>query len=255
MITAKLFDIAKRYWVIAWIGLALLVIQLSLLVKSDLGVYVNALSLASLVALALKQAKYRQLALAAAVLPAATMVTLSLPQSSHFGQAVIFNDALFILAIIYRFGFDYRLPIAVTRLKAINYAIFLPVMLVIGEALGLIGFGLLRHHTGFGSLSLPGAAIALTLFALAEETYFRGLIQQRASLVFNPKLAAALTAILYAVFSASQGGGYLSLLYGLLAGVVLSTTYSKKPNLVLTFTINAASKLLFVGLLASFVIH
>jgi hypothetical protein len=56
MITARLFDIAKRYWVVAWIGLALLVIQLSLLVKSDLGVYVSALSLASLMALALKQA-------------------------------------------------------------------------------------------------------------------------------------------------------------------------------------------------------
>jgi membrane protease YdiL (CAAX protease family) len=218
-----------------------------------LGVYVNAAAFASLMSLALWREKTQQLALSAAIIPVTTMITLILPQTKSFAQAVVFNGALLILALIYRFAFTIEYPAAITRLKVVGYATLLPLMLVIGLLLGLIGYALLHHHTGFSNLSLPGVAVVFVLFAIAEEVYFRGLIQQQASLVIGPRMAAALSAILYTIFTFSQRGDYLSPLFGLIAGVVISITYYEKQNLVLTFTVNATSKLLYLGLLATFV--
>jgi hypothetical protein len=45
----------------------------------------------------------------------------------------------------------------------------------------------------------------------------------------------------------------LAPLFALISGIVLSFTYYKKQNLVLTATINAAMKLGYIGLIAGFI--
>lgn len=250
--TNRIAPLTKNFWMFAYIILALIGAQSALLVSPIVGIYINAVAFAALVGLALWKSAARQLAISAAILPVATMVTLSLPQSSTFAQTIVFYDTILLLALVYRFMFTLDHPLPYTKLTTRGYAFALPCMLVIGQILGVIGYALLRHHYTFDNISLPLVAATSVVFAFTEETFFRGLIQQRAALVIHPAMAAVLSAILYA--SATIGHtSILVPLFALLSGAVLSITYYKKQNLILTVAINAMMKLTYVGLLAAFI--
>jgi membrane protease YdiL (CAAX protease family) len=244
----------KSFRVFICVLVPLAAAQIALLVNPIVGVYVNAAAFAALVALALRQAAARQLAISAAILPVANMVTLSLPQSSAFNQSMVFYDALLLVALLYRFWFTLDQPLPYSRLAAKGYAFALPLMVVLGEALGVLGYGMLRNHYPYHGVSLPLVALVVVVLAITEETFFRGLIQQRAALVMSPILAATLSTLLYTLVSIGHVT-ILAPLFALLAGAVLSLTYYKKQNLVLTTTINAAMKLTYLGLLASFTLR
>jgi membrane protease YdiL (CAAX protease family) len=248
----KLKPLTKNFWVFAWVVIALVGTQISLLTNQQVGVYVNAAAFIALAGLALWRGQFRQLAISAAILPVVNMITLSLPQSSIFAQSMVFYDGLLVLALLYRFMFTLDTPTAFTKLSAKGYAYALPLMVVAGQILGVIGYGLLHNHYTYYNVSLPLVAASSVVFAIAEESFFRGLIQQKASQVMNPIMAALLSVILYTFVSI----GHLTILaplFALLAGIVLSFTYYKKQNLILTITINAAMKLAYVGLMAGFV--
>jgi membrane protease YdiL (CAAX protease family) len=165
---------------------------------------------------------------------------------------VVFYDVILVLGLIYRFMFTLDYPLKETRLSLKEYAFSLSLMAVAGEALGVIGYGMLRHHYVFGNTSLPLIAATVVVFALAEETLFRGLIQQRASRVMHPVLAALLSTMLFTFVSISTMT-VLAPLFSLILGTVLAFTYAKRPNLVLTSTINILAKLTYIGLMASFI--
>jgi membrane protease YdiL (CAAX protease family) len=240
-----------------WIGIAVAASQVTLLAKAQVGVYITALSLAALVGLALWKEKTRQLAISAAIIPLATMITLSLPQSTYFAQLVVFYDALLILGLIYRFIFTIDFPVKNTQLKLNGYGLALPLMIVVGEVLGGISYLLLKHHYAFSHshVSLPLVAAASAVFAITEEIVFRGLIQQRAMQVMNTKLAAILPVILYTVMTWGHSGSWLTPLFGLIASSVLCFSYYKRQNLMLTMTANMLSKLTYIGLMTAFVLH
>lgn len=251
--TAKdLKPLVKNGWYVAAIFLVIAVAQLTLLWRPVVGIYFNAAALALLVGLALWRESLRQLAISVAIIPVATMIVLSLPQTTVFAETVVFYDALLVLGLIYRFIFTLDFPLKETRLGLKTYAFVLPLMVVVGQVLGVIGYGMLRHHYTFGNTSLPLVAATAVVFALAEETLFRGLIQQRASQVMHPLLAAILSTFLF-VLTSIDNTTLLAPLFALLLGAVLSFTYYKKQNLVLTMAINATAKLTYVALLATFV--
>jgi membrane protease YdiL (CAAX protease family) len=254
-VAANMRPLFAHFWIFAWIIVAVAAAQLSLFGKPVVGVYVNAAAFASLIALALWQERARQLATSVAILPVATMVNLSLPQTSAFAQAVVFYDSILILALIYRFAFTIDFPLSNTRLSLRGYAFALPLMLVAGQVLGTLGFVLLRHQYAYGNTPLSLVAAVAVLFAISEEMLFRGLIQQRATQLLHPALAAALSALTFAAFTFGHTGSYLSPLFGLILGLALAATYYKKQNLILTITINAATKLAYVGLIAGFIFH
>ncbi|HTB48992.1 MAG TPA: CPBP family intramembrane glutamic endopeptidase [Verrucomicrobiae bacterium] len=232
--------------------LAMAIAQLTLLWRPTVGVYFNAGALAVLVGLAVWRESIRQLAISVAIIPVATMIALSIPQTTVFAQTVVFYDALLVLGLVYRFIFTLDHPLRETRMTLRGYALALPLMVVLGQLLGVIGYGMLRNHYAFGNTSLPMVAATAVVFALAEETLFRGLIQQRASQAMHPMLAAILSAMLF-TFTAINTTTILAPLFALLLGSVLAFTYYKKQNLVLTFTINALAKLSYVALMASFI--
>jgi membrane protease YdiL (CAAX protease family) len=242
-----------RFWLFAIIVILLLATQLSLFEKPIVGVYINAVSFAVLIGLGLWQARVRQLSISVAIVTVATMITLSLPQTSIFAQSVVFYSALLIMGLVYRFMFTLDEPVETTKLRLRGYTLAIPLMLVIGEALGSAGYGLLRHQYTFGHTALPLVAAASVVFAISEEVVFRGLIQQQAMKVLHPIVAAVLATILYTSFTFGHAGSYLAPLFGLLNGIVLAVTYHKKQNLLLTITINAASKLVYIGLIAGFI--
>lgn len=233
---------------------SVVVSQLALWWKPVAGVYANAALFAVLLALALWKEAARKVAISVAILPVAVMIDLCLPQGNPFGQAVVFYDTILLLTLVYRFMFTLDEPLKNSALKLRGYALALPMMAVIGQLLGALGYGLLRNHYAFKNISLPLVTASACVFALTEEMFFRGLVQQRAAKLMHPGMAAALSAILFTVMNIGYGTIYAPL-YALCAGVVLSATYFFRQNLILTFTINAMSKLAYVGLLATFVLR
>lgn len=244
----------QNWWLAPVVAVLVAASQLSLWWKPTLGVYVNAGTFVVFCALALWRESYRKLAISLAILPVATMITLSLPQSSDFAQAVVFYDALLLLTLIYRFWFTIDEPLQNTSLTMRGYSLTLPLMLVVGQILGTVGYFMLRNFYAYAPTSLPLVAVTSVVFAIAEEMLFRGLIQQRAAKIVHPALAAALSALLYTFASISHSTPLVPL-FALLSGAVLSFTYYKKQNLLLTITINAMSKLAYIGLLATFTLR
>ena len=242
-------------WLFFAISLAMPLVQISLYSYATFGIYINAIVFALLIRLAIWKDKIRELAISVAILPVATMISLSLPQTNSFAKSVVFYDAILILGLIYRFMFTLDQPVKSSRLTVRGYLTLLPIMVVTGQVLGAIGYLMLRHHYSFVHFSLPLVAATSVVFAVSEEVIFRGLIQQRAARIMHPAAAAALSTVLYTAFSFGHNGSYLSPLFGLMAGTVLSVIYLKKQNLVLTICVNAISKLVYIGLLATFILR
>jgi len=242
----------KDFWIFGVIAAVIVATQVTLAVTTIGGIYINAAAFLILVGLALWKERARTLAISATILPVANMISLALPQTTEFAQTVVFYDSILVLALIYRFMFVLDQPLQETRLGKLGYLTALPLMAIIGQVLGVIGYLMLRHHYAFDHTSLPLVAACVVVFALAEEIFFRGLIQQRGSTLFNPVLAAILSLILF-VFSTIGHVSILSPIFALILGLVLVTTYFKKQNLILTFTINAVTKLAYIGLMAGFI--
>jgi membrane protease YdiL (CAAX protease family) len=240
-------------WIFLAVVVAVVAPQLMLLWRPVVGAYCTVVALVGLMILAARVEKARKLAISTAILPLVTMVCMCLPQSNAFAQAVVYYDALLLLALVYRFMFALDAPVRHTSLKAKGYMFTLPLMLVLGQALGLLSYLTLRNHYAFVGISLPLIAACSVVFAIAEEVYFRGLLQQRATQVLHPIMAAILSVIVYTTASVNNVT-ILTSVVAFISGCVLSLTYYKKQNLILTITINAISKLTFLGLLATFVL-
>lgn len=244
----------RNGWLAAYILLPILAAQLSLFWRPVVGVYVTALALVAFVVLALRHEAARFVALAASTIPLAMMVNLSLPQTSAFNQTVILYDTLLFLALAYQFMFMHSHPLPSKRFSVRDYGLWLALMLVVGQILGLISYALLGHQFAFGGTSLPLLAVASATFAFAEELLFHGLIQQRAAQILHPAMAALLSSLLFVVLSI----GHTNILVptvALITGGTLSFIYYKQQNLILTTTANIISKLIYLGLLASFTLR
>ena len=228
--------------------------QATLIWAPHVGIYINAAALAGLTAVAILQAKARTVAIGMAIIPVATMITASVVPHTNFGKTTVFDVSLLLLALLYRYIFTLEHPLSNTKLSAKGYGMLLPLMLIVGQLVGLIGYALLRNHYPYHHYSLPLVAVAAVVFAFAEEMLLRGLIQQQGSRLFHPAAAALGTAILY-VFLSLDHATMLTLPAAIVMGSVLSFVYYKKQNLILTTAINAAAKLTYIGLVAGFILR
>jgi membrane protease YdiL (CAAX protease family) len=251
--TSPLKPLTKNLWVGVLIAILLAAPLLALVWRPIVGAYVTAAVFLLLMSLALWAERFRTLAISAAILPLALMVNLSLPHTSVFVQTTVFYITILLLTLIYGYLFALDVPVKVSALGK-KYVILLPFMVVVGEILGLVGYSFLYHHYALHSTSLALVAAVSVVFAIAEEMFFRGLLQQQASKLLHPGVAAALSVVAYTFMGVSHGT-ILTALFALIAGIVLSTTYYFKQNLVLTTTINACMKLTYVGLIATFIMH
>jgi membrane protease YdiL (CAAX protease family) len=251
----RLKPLAPNAWIGASVAVAALLPSLILLWKPVLGTYVTVLALACLLALAVKVTKARKLMIAGSILPVASMVSLSLPATTNALVRVSVQYAvLLLLGASYAYMFKKDKPVRKARVGLKRYPSVLPIMVIIGEVLGLAGYGILRHTYPYKGDLLPilvGAAIA---FAVTEEVFFRGLIQRQSTKVMHPVTAAGATVVAYTAVTIGLGSP-LPTLFALLSGVTLSSIYYYKPNLVLTTSANIAMKLTYVGLVATFVLH
>ena len=112
----------KSSWMLFTILLLIVIAQLTLLWRPIVGVYFNSAALAILVGLGLWSKTIRQLAISVAIIPVATMVVLTIPQTTIFARSVVFYDVLLVLGLIYRFMFTLDYPLKSTRLSLKSYA-------------------------------------------------------------------------------------------------------------------------------------
>ena len=93
-LTKMPLTLKTNFWVGLYVLAAILVPQVLLLHQPLLGLYAATASLISLLVLALCSERARKLAIAVSVLPLATLVSLSFPQSDTFAQTEVFYIAL-----------------------------------------------------------------------------------------------------------------------------------------------------------------
>ena len=242
------------------LGVAVLILlglaatNLTLVFNPLAGVIVNAAFLVLLIGLALWKEPVRKLAISVGILPVANMLVISLPPVTPFVQLTVFYVTILLLTLVYRFMFALEAPLSWSKLQLKGYAFTIPLMVVLGQLLGLLAYALLRHNYPFPTLSVGTVAISAVAFAFTEEMFFRGLVQQQGAKALNPVIAAILSATTFALVAVNHTTIWTPI-FALVAGGVLAITYYVKPNLVLTTIINAAYKLTYLGLLATFVLH
>lgn len=247
----------RNLWLLLWILVLIAAAQVVLFVKPIVGVYVDAAVFASLIWLALWQERSRQFVISTAIIPLSMLLCLSLPASTVFTRTSVLMVSFLLLALVYQYLFTLEYPTDGTRLRMTRhgYLFAIPLMVVFGQFLGLVGYGLLRHQYDFADTPLPLVALGVIVFAIAEEILFRGLIQQKAMELFHPLMAAALSAGLYTLVSFGHRGGGLSPVFAALLGSAVAYVYYKKQNILLTIAINVATKLTYTGLVAIFVLR
>jgi len=253
-VTRKLRQWGKNYliWLIV-VGL-IVAAEATQIWAPHVGIYINALALAGLCALAIIKEKARKVAISAAIIPVANMVTASVMPHTIIGSTVILYTVILLLALIYRFMFTLDYPQINTSLRIKGYGYGIPIMVVTGQVIGVIGYLFLKNHYPFVGYSLPLIALASVVFAFTEEMLLRGLIQQQGEFIFNPFMAGLATTILY-VFLVIDHSTMLTLPVAIILGGTLSYTYYKRKNIILTFIINATSKLIYIALVASFILR
>jgi membrane protease YdiL (CAAX protease family) len=227
--------------------------QVSLFYQPKLGAYLTAAALALLMGIAALSSANRKLALSAALIPLLSMINLSIVQQSAFEQTAILYSSMLVLALAYRIILAPATTVVSSHLSLRGYLGSLPAVAIAGVLIGLLGYKLLISSYIFGGIRLWQVAVVAVIGACAEEALFRGLIQRQATQLMRPVYAATITSLLYLTLSFSHFTGW-SLLVGALTTAILSATYVIKPNLVLTTTLNLASKLVYVGLVAKYLL-
>lgn len=243
----------KNLWVAPAILLAVAVPQVSLLWQPMLGAYATSTALILLLALALRLQKVRQLALSAAIIPTAMLISLGVQQQDAFARSAEFYDVILFLALIYGDMFSITKARGVLSLKK-KYLVLLPLMVMVGQVLGAVGFGMVHGQYPYTEAPLALVAGSAVIFGIAEELLFRGLIQHQALKVVHPVVAAVIASLAYAVVFAVHGS-IMPFAFSVIAGGVLSGIYCFKQNLLLTTVANVAMKLVFVGLMATFILR
>lgn len=193
----------------------------------------------------LNSKKHSVLFLIASVLPAVSLATLAMPQTHPAGQAVVLYATLLLLAAAYHWQLK---PAKTTRKKPGIQRLHIAAAGISSLALGAMAYFLLGKQALAGT-SLPLAAVCLAIFGLAEEFYFRGLLQRFVRQEVGPTLSVFVTVSAFTAMAVPLGGADI-VAVAFIASAVLSLLYYAHRNLTLSVATNIASKLLFVGLIA-----
>jgi membrane protease YdiL (CAAX protease family) len=224
--------------------------QLSLYWRPAIGVYVNAAAFVILLAVALMSEKLRQLATSTAILPVTYMAMLCLGHFSPLSTALIYYEILLALTLIYRHVFKLDESLDARRFSWRSLPL-IPTMILCGEALGVVGYALLRKHYAFYGEPLTLTLSSAVLFAIVEESYFRGLLQNLSTKATRPLWGVVTSVFMYAALNVSHQS-LITIVFAAIAGLVLSLAYMLKQSLFLTSIMNATMKVIFIGTLYVF---
>jgi membrane protease YdiL (CAAX protease family) len=227
--------------------------QLGLFFQPQLGAYLTAGTLALLMLLAAKYDRVRNVVLASAIIPLLGMINLTFIQQSAFEQTAVLYGAMLVLSVVYRIILRQRTPAHRVPVIRPQYATFLFAAVIFGSLLGVLSYKLLSTSYVFGGVPVAKVLILAIFGAVSEESFFRGLIQRQASVAMPRTIAVWYTALLYITLSLSHFTPW-SIAAGLISTITLSFFYRRFPNLWLTTILNCTSKLVYLALIAKYVI-
>lgn len=243
-------DMSGYAFVLAVTGLS----QIGLFYKPQIGVFLTTAALGILMAVAAKYSRVRSVVLGIAIIPLLGMINLSFVQQSAFAQTLVLYSSMLILSAFYRILLPKRVaPMTQTNTHALSMKYLLGAGIA-GTILGLLSYKLLVNNYVFGGTPISLVVGAAIVGALAEESLFRGLIQKQATYVMRPIHAVVLTGLVYLTLSFSHFSPW-SLVVGIISSLVLSILYMKKSSLILTTALNITSKLVYIGMIAKYLIH
>jgi membrane protease YdiL (CAAX protease family) len=246
--------VTPRFGLFVSLAGALLGSQMAFLLSAVAGVCATVMALAVCMIIALRSEAARFVALSVGIAPAATLVMLGLPSTDPFAQSLLLYSILLALTLVYRSLFIRAQRPAWVTAAAPRYVGFLPAAVVLGQLLGILSFWLLGDRYPYADTSVGIVWACAVLFALAEELFFRGLIQRQASLVLHPIMAAALSAIVFASFGIAYRS-WAAAGVALITGTVLSGLYYMRQSIVITVVANTIAKFAYIALLANFTWH
>jgi membrane protease YdiL (CAAX protease family) len=228
--------------------------QLGVFVQPVLGTVLSIVSLGILLGVAAKYRRVRKVILAAGSVPLLTLVNLTFAQATAFSQTIVLYSGMLLVSLMYRYTFRKKILEDTRSQLRKNFPSYLVYAISLGILLGAICFRLLASGYDFGATPVIWVLSIALLGALAEESFFRGLIQHQAMTVMKPVHAVILTSLLYVTLAMGHFT-FWSLLVGLISTVILSFVYMKKSSVLLTTIMNIVSKIVYVALIAKFVIY
>jgi membrane protease YdiL (CAAX protease family) len=249
---ARSIGLTRNLWDGIYVACALIDLQLAVLWRPIVGVYVVAAALVSLLGLALWTERVRKLAISAAILPVALTVGFALPLTSGFARICILYGTILLLTLMSEYLFS-RGESAATPDRRRSQLLTVPAGVLIGGVIGASGYMLFRGQYYFGGTAFPVAAIAAVAFAITEELFFRGLIQRQAGKLMHPAAAILLTVIAYTCMSVGHGG-VTTAFFAVASSFELCVLYELRHNLLLNSAANIAMKLSYLYLVFRFVL-
>lgn len=227
--------------------------QLGLFFQPQLGAYLTAGTLALLMLLAAKYDRVRNVVLVSAIIPLLGMINLTFIQQSAFEQTVVLYGAMLILSIAYRIILRKRTVGAKVHVAWSDYGKYLVGAVFLGTLLGILSYKFLATSYVFGGVSILEVAGLAIFGAVSEESFFRGLLQRQASIAMPKMIAVWYTCLLYITLSLSHFTPW-AVAAGLVSTLTLSFFYRKLPSVWLTTALNCVSKLVYLGLMAKYII-
>jgi membrane protease YdiL (CAAX protease family) len=141
------------------------------------------------------------------------------PRLAIFNKMLLLNAGLYGFLAVRRLqgvGFDLRLRVSDVRIGLRELAMYAPVAVVLGLAMGFLHF-----HAGLPSLSRAVLAWVFTFFFIAvpEEVFFRGWMQNLLERRVGPRWALITTAILFGLSHFNKRAAHFNWQYVLLAAL------------------------------------
>lgn len=239
-ITEHKFCIAS----VACIAASIVLAQLLLLISPAVGAVATVAVLGGLAITAMRCKRIRMAALAASLIPAATMASLAMPQAQAIHQAAVFYVILFLLTVSYS---GKNIPLKKKGKRQGTWrslTAWLAIAAGAGVLIGLAGF-FVTGQIPPPATTTPWLLLAgVTSFAIIEELYFRHFLQRQTRREVGPALAAFLSVALYASITLPMGAAGVTLV-ALASNSIFAYIYYRQQNLVYTLAANMASKLTF----------
>ena len=165
---------------------------------------------------------YSKLMIVLLILPMMRIAELFVNFSYLWRSFIIYYILLF-LVLIYSTRFKINPGFTKKGLK------FLPLVLILGVLLGLLGGGLIPEKYSEFILFLP-------IIVFSEELLFRGMIQNLIKEGYGTKLSIIIPSIVYVIFSLNYS--FLVVAFLLVTSLVSSIIYAKTKNIFLTIALN-----------------
>jgi membrane protease YdiL (CAAX protease family) len=207
------------------IGISFLLSEILLKVDTTLGFFCYVILVTGCLIVLSRQEilnVYSKLMIVMLILPIMRIAELFVNFDYLWRSLVVYYVLLFLVLV---YSKKFKLNLGYTK----EGLIFLPLVIIFGIVLGLLGNGIIaQKYAGF--------ILLLPIVVFSEELLFRGMIQNLAKEGYGNHVSIILPPILYAIFSINYALPVVFLLF--IASLAASIIYNRTKNIFLTMTLN-----------------